>query len=94
MLMNVEGMRRTHAEFVQWLFTPKHIERGFDFAPYGPADQGALNTFYGGLEAKIGPPDPNVEQAMEREHTASADATDAPPVTLSEQLSVPMPRVA
>ena len=34
-------------------------------------------TFYGGLEAAIGAPDPRVREAMEREHTASADSADA-----------------
>ena len=38
---------------------------------------GDLSTFFGGLEAKVGPPDPNVAQGMEREHTAAADSTDA-----------------
>ena len=33
-----------------------------------------LSVFFGGLESKIGPPDPNVHSAMEREHTASADS--------------------
>ena len=32
--------------------------------------------FFGGLEAKIGAPDSNVLQAMEREHTAASDSTD------------------
>jgi len=33
-----------------------------------------LSTFFGGLEAKIGPPDPHVYEQMEREHTAAADS--------------------
>ena len=35
-----------------------------------------LSAFFGGLEAKIGPPDPHVAQGMEREHTGAADSLD------------------
>ena len=35
-----------------------------------------LSTFFGGLEAKIGPPRPYVRKAMEEEHTASSDSHD------------------
>ena len=35
---------------------------------------GDLSTFFRGLEGKIGAPDPKVNEAMEREHTASADS--------------------
>ena len=35
---------------------------------------GDLSTFFRGLEGKIGAPDPKVEEAVEREHTASADS--------------------
>jgi hypothetical protein len=48
MLLNVEGMRRTHARFVEWTFSAEHIEAGLQFGVYGPADQGALNSFYRG----------------------------------------------
>ena len=37
---------------------------------------GDLSTFFHGLEGKIGSPNPNIFQAMEREHTASDDSTD------------------
>eukprot|EP00966_Prymnesium_polylepis_P070466 1637559-Prymnesium_polylepis.1 len=37
---------------------------------------GDLSTFFGGLEAKIGAPDPNVRDGMTREHTASSDSKD------------------
>ena len=33
-------------------------------------------TFFGGLEAKIGPPRPNVRKAMEDEHTVASDSRD------------------
>ena len=33
-----------------------------------------LSTFFGGLEKKIGPPDPKVREAMEAEHTKRADS--------------------
>jgi hypothetical protein len=35
---------------------------------------GGLNVFFGGLEAKIGAPDPNVHDAMAAEHTERADS--------------------
>ena len=37
---------------------------------------GSLNTFFGGLEAKIGPPNRNIGQAMERDHLHSEDSSD------------------
>ena len=37
---------------------------------------GDLSTFYGGLVAKIGPPNPKVRLAMAREHTESDDSSD------------------
>jgi hypothetical protein len=37
---------------------------------------GDLSTFFGGLEAKIGAPNPKIRQAMEHEHTASADSDE------------------
>ena len=37
---------------------------------------GSLNTFFGGLEAKIGPPNRNIGQAMERDHIHSEDSND------------------
>ena len=36
----------------------------------GTLSYSGLSTFYGGLEAKIGAPDPLVREAMDREHTA------------------------
>merc|ERR1712176_1735329 len=35
-----------------------------------------LNTFFGGLEAKIGPPNPKLFETMEMEHCKSADSKD------------------
>ena len=49
------------------------------FAQEGKAftmQYGDLSTFFGGLEKKIGAPDPNVRSAMEREHTTAADSRD------------------
>jgi hypothetical protein len=37
---------------------------------------GGLSTFFGGLEAKIGPPDPNVYAAMSAEHTERDDSRE------------------
>jgi hypothetical protein len=37
---------------------------------------GDLSTFFGGLEAKIGAPNPKVRETMEREHTNSSDSQD------------------
>ena len=37
---------------------------------------GDLSTFFGGLEAKIGAPSPNVQLAMEEEHVAASDSHD------------------
>ena len=37
---------------------------------------GDLSTFFGGLEAKIGPPRPNVREAMTDEHVRSSDSQD------------------
>ena len=37
---------------------------------------GDLSTFFGGLEAKIGPPRPTVRDAMTTEHIASSDSLD------------------
>ena len=37
---------------------------------------GDLSTFYGGLVAKIGPPNPKVRKAMAAEHTESDDSVD------------------
>ena len=36
---------------------------------------GGLEVFFGGLESLIGPPNPNLKDAMEREHCHSADST-------------------
>ena len=37
---------------------------------------GDLSTFFGGLEAKIGAPSPNVHLTMEEEHVAASDSRD------------------
>ena len=37
---------------------------------------GDLSTFFGGLEAKIGAPNPKVREAMESEHTTALDSQD------------------
>ena len=41
---------------------------------------GGLSTFYGGLEALIGPPNPNVLSGMRFEHTGAADTTEPFPM--------------
>jgi hypothetical protein len=37
-------------------------------------EAGDLTTFFGGLEAKIGSPNPKVRQAMDAEHTQASDS--------------------
>ena len=37
---------------------------------------GDIATFFGGLEKKIGPPNPRVREAMEAEHTKKDDSRD------------------
>ena len=37
---------------------------------------GDLSTFYGGLESKIGSPEPRIFEAMEREHTGEKDSDE------------------
>ncbi len=46
MLMNVESLRATHAQFVEWIFKEEHVESGMHFGSYGPVDQGAYMAFY------------------------------------------------
>ena len=36
---------------------------------------GGLDAFFGGLEKLVGPPNPNLEKQLEREHTEMADST-------------------
>ena len=48
MLLHVERMRRTHAEFIRFIFSDEVVEAGMDHGVYGPADQGAYNRFYAG----------------------------------------------
>ena len=48
MLINVERMRRTHAEFVRFIFSEQVVATGMDHGVYGPADQGAYNKFFAG----------------------------------------------
>ena len=40
----------------------------------GTLEYSGLSSFFGGLEAKIGAPDPKVYAAMEREHRAAGDS--------------------
>lgn len=40
----------------------------------GMLNYGDLNTFFSGLEGKIGPPNPKVREAMEAEHSQRADS--------------------
>ena len=48
MLLHVERMRRTHAEFVRFIFSEEVVAAGMDHGIYGPADQGAYNRFFAG----------------------------------------------
>ena len=47
----------------------KFIQEGAAFT----MSYGGLDTFWGGLEALIGAPNPRLDQAIEREHCHSAD---------------------
>jgi hypothetical protein len=49
----------------------KFVQGGGETLQYGD-----LATFFGGLEAKIGTPEPKIWDAMEREHTAKKDSDD------------------
>jgi len=40
----------------------------------GTLEYSGLSSFFGGLEAKIGAPDPKVYEAMEREHQLQRDS--------------------
>jgi hypothetical protein len=48
MLLHVERMRRTHSEFVRFVFSEEVVAAGMDHGVYGPADQGAYNRFFAG----------------------------------------------
>ena len=48
MLLHVERMRQTHAEFVRFIFSEQVVAAGMDHGTYGPADQGAYNRFFAG----------------------------------------------
>ncbi|KAL1520857.1 hypothetical protein AB1Y20_022418 [Prymnesium parvum] len=50
----------------------KFVQEGAAFT----MSYGGLDTFWGGLEALIGTPNPKLEQAIEREHRHSADSRD------------------
>jgi hypothetical protein len=51
--------------------TEKIVQQGVGF----DLGLGHLSSFYGGLEAIVGPPDPKIDIGMEREHCVSADST-------------------
>ena len=46
MLINIQGMRRTHDALLRWVFSSDNLEKGLYFGPWGPGDQGALSNFY------------------------------------------------
>ena len=48
MLLNLAGLRRTYAAFLDWIFSPENVDRGLHFGDYGPGDQGAYASFYRG----------------------------------------------
>ena len=48
MLLHVERMRRTHAEFIRFIFSEQVVAAGMDHGVYGPVDQGAYNRFFAG----------------------------------------------
>ena len=41
MLLNLEGLRKTYDQFVDWTFSDANIQRGLHFGDFGPGDQGA-----------------------------------------------------
>ena len=53
MLMNLVGLRRTYASFLDWTFSASNIERGLHFGAFGPGDQGAYTAFYRGAFAVV-----------------------------------------
>ena len=48
MLLNLEGLRKTYDQFVDWTFSDANIQRGLHFGDFGPGDQGAYAEFYDG----------------------------------------------
>ena len=48
----------------------------FQQGPYLKLSYGSIGTFYGGLEAKLGAPDPSVAQAIRREHLEKDDSNN------------------
>ena len=70
--------------------TPEQLHHKFQQDPDAFELQfDAVAAFHGGLEAAIGPPDPNVRDAMEREHTASPDSLE--PFTTANYLVTTTP---
>lgn len=56
--------------------TPTELQDKFLQEGVGLLSYSGLSTFFGGLEAKIGSPQPNVHAAMEAEHTQREDSDD------------------
>ena len=50
------------------------LQEKFTMSGAGLLSYGGLNTFFGGLEAKIGAPDPKIEEAMAAEHLTSSES--------------------
>lgn len=50
------------------------LQEKFTMSGVGMLSYSGLNTFFGGLEAKIGAPDPKIEEAMKAEHLESLDS--------------------
>ena len=48
MLLNLEGLRKTYDQFVDWTFSEANVQRGLHFGDFGPGDQGAYAEFYEG----------------------------------------------
>ena len=48
MLLNLVGLRRTYADFIDWIFGDENLANGLHFGNYGPGDQGAFQSFYRG----------------------------------------------
>ena len=54
--------------------TGDSVQDKFSQDTKGMLTYGSLSTFYSGLEGLLGPPNPKVEDGIEREHTSSPDS--------------------
>jgi len=53
MLLNLHSLRRSYADFLDFVFARHNVDRGLHFGRFGPGDQGAYNAFYEGQFAVV-----------------------------------------